>query len=122
MDRGNFASLGPADRNALRRERTRRPALEGPRPVGDRKEQPGKRFLGQRRRQNLKIRLAEAIFALARPTQGWVEQSPAVPKFSYSMRMPFSPAKKYCAPKPVRKLVPLTWRPSLLTPLVKPLL
>src|SRR5712691_2132836 len=37
MDRGNFASLGSAGRNALRSERTRRPALEGTRPVGDRK-------------------------------------------------------------------------------------
>src|SRR6267154_5128749 len=42
MDRGNFASLGTADRNALRRERTRRPALEGTRPVGDRKEKTWK--------------------------------------------------------------------------------
>src|SRR5205814_10567700 len=67
------------------------------------------------------MRLAEAIFALARPTQGWVEQSPTVPKFSYSRRMPFSPPKKYCALTPVMKLVPLTWRPSLLARLTKPL-
>src|SRR5437016_2771446 len=34
MDRGNFARLGSADRNAPRSERARRPALEGIRPVG----------------------------------------------------------------------------------------
>src|SRR5437660_1379749 len=42
MDGGNLARLGAPDRNALRRETTRRPALERARPVGDRGEKTWK--------------------------------------------------------------------------------
>src|SRR5258708_39719686 len=76
--------------------------------------------------QNLKMALAEIIFALARPVQGagrlGLHSSPTLPKFSYSMRTPLSLSKKYCAPKPLRRLVSLNWRPGLLEPATKPLL
>src|SRR6267378_6376240 len=128
MDRRNFTRLGPADRDAVRCEKSSRPALEGPGAIAVRTSgRVSPDFFLPNRAQNLKIALAEIIFALARPVQVpagmfWLHSLPTLPKFSYSMRTPLSPSKKYCAPKPLRRLVSLNWRPELTEPTKKPLL
>src|SRR6266480_277486 len=126
----NFTRVGPDDRDAGRGERPRRSTLEGPRSVAgpnkkDRKQKPGDfpASLGDTSRaQNLKMALTESIFALARREQFGAMGTHALltlPKFSYSMRKPFSPPKKYWTPKPDSRLVPLPKSPARLFPTTK---